>query len=405
MQLTPEARTPSFDLWSPEVRVDPRPVYARMRRHAAVVQLVDPYRKVPFWLLTRHRDVHAFLHDPRLSVDARKLSVAQRKRYGVEEFGADTYQSMISTDPPDHRRLRRLVTQAFTPQRVAQLETRIEAICHRLLDDARRSQRLDFIEDFAFPLPITVICEMLGLPTADRAMFRRWSTEMFRALACGEMDRAAAARRSLIEYLRAWVETKEADPEGDLVSALLAAEAEGDTLTHDELLGTLFLLLIAGHETTVHLLSNGLVALLDHPAELEKLRADRSLMPTAVEELLRYTSVVEMAGRFAATDFNLEGKPIQKGDMVLLGLMSANHDPDPFSAPDRLDLGRRPNRHVAFGIGAHFCLGAPLARLEASVALGILLDRAPDLRLRCERGALQWRTGFLRALESLPVAF
>ncbi|HYO55537.1 cytochrome P450 [Archangium sp.] len=395
----------AYDLWTPAHRANPRPLYARLRQEAPVVRLVEPVRQAPFWLVSRYEDVVALLRDGRLAKDSRKLSPQRRSRFFRLSQDALT-RHMLNADPPDHTRLRTLVSQAFTPRRIEALRPRITALASGLLEAALAQGSVDFIDAFAFPLPVIVIAEMLGVPVEDRDPFRAWTHTLLVPQASGGLERIKEAGENFVQYFTSLLERRRAEPGDDLVSALLAAEEQGDRLRANELTGMLFLLLVAGHETTVNLLGTGLLALLQHPEQLERLRADPGLMDTAVEEMLRYCSPVETSTtRFTVEPLELRGQMIPAEEMVVLGLLSANHDPEVFAEPERFDVGRTPNKHVGFGFGIHYCLGAPLARLEAAVAFGLLLERAPRMELAVAPEHLEWRkSAFIRGLEKLPVS-
>jgi cytochrome P450 PksS len=393
-----------YDLWSPASRTNPLPIYARMRQEAPLVRLVDPNRDMPIWLVTRYQDAVEVLREKHLTKDFRKLEEPARSRYatpGLDVLG----QQMLMTDPPDHTRLRSLVSKAFTSRRIEELRPRIRDISTRLLEAAKAQGTVDLLDAFAFPLPITVIAELLGVPLEDQDNFRAWTHAMVTPSAGGR-EAMMAAGFAFLQYLYQLVENRRETPRDDLVSALLAVEEQGDQLNTQELIGMVFLLLIAGHETTVNLIGNGTLALLQHPEQLERLRKDRSLMESAVEEMLRYCGPVETGtSRFAVKDTELLGQVIPAGETVTVGLLAADHDPAQFPNPERFDIGRTPNKHIAFGYGIHFCLGAPLARLEATIAFDLLLEMAPGLKLAAEPGALKWREGVLvRGLEKLPVS-
>jgi pimeloyl-[acyl-carrier protein] synthase len=393
-----------FNPFLPEFHADPYPFYRRLREQ-------DPVHQAPmgFWVLTRWDDCVAVLRD---------------QRFGREEFqqmltavyGDDTEKpalprSMLFRDPPDHTRLRGLVSKAFTPRTIEAMRDHIQGIVDRLLGRALAQGGMDVIEDLAYPLPVTVICEMLGVPVDDHASIRGWSSDIARSLdAIGLpsdqaiVDRGRVARRALADYFRALVPVRRANPRPDLLSGLLAAEEQGDKLTEHEVIAMCLLLFIAGHETTVNLIGNGLLALLQHPDQLARVRADPALVPNAVEELLRYDSPVQRTARIATTEVDLAGHAIAKGAMVVAALGAANRDPAQFSDPDRLDVTRRDVRHISFGYGIHFCLGAPLARVEGQIALGTLLRRAPGLAL--DEPSLEWReSSVLRGLKRLRVRF
>jgi cytochrome P450 PksS len=271
----------------------------------------------------------------------------------------------------------------------------------------RPKGRIDLVDDYALPLPATIIADMLGVPSGDRRKFHRWSSRIVSTAARRDILWAIPAAWAFMRYLRKLFEQRRADPRADLITALVQAEEAGDKLSEDELLAMVFLLLIAGHETTVNLLAGGTLALLEHPDQMERLRRDPSLIKPAVEELLRYTSPVELATeRFAREDLTIAGTTIPRGEQVLAVIASANRDERQFADPDTLDLTREPNRHLAFGQGEHYCLGAPLARLEGQIALNTLLQRLPNLRRAVAPGSLRWRRGlFLRGLEHLPLTF
>jgi cytochrome P450 PksS len=396
----------SYDLWTPDHRANPRPLYARMREQVPIIRLVDPVQQVPFWLVTRYDDTVEVLRDTRLTKDPRKLSEQARATY-FRLASERLLEHMLASDPPDHTRLRTLVSQAFTPRRVETLRPRILALATGLLEAARAQGSVDFIEAFAFPLPVIVICEMLGVPPEDRDQFREWTRILFSLTKDNNPEPVLAAGQGFVKYFSELFQRRHAEPGEDLVSALLAAEGQGERLKPNELIAMVFLLLVAGHETTVNLLGGGLLALLEHPEQLERLRADRTLMGSAVEEMLRYCSPLETStSRFTVAPTEVCGQMIPAGEMVVAGLMAANHDPEIFSAPERFDVGRTPNKHVAFGSGIHFCMGAPLARMEAALAFELLLNEAPGVRLAVEPERLEWRKSVLfRSLERLPVTF
>ena len=352
------------------------------------------------WTLARYADVVASLTDARFSAD--------RTRQDLPEL-AESYQfvkSMLVSDPPDHTRLRALVQKAFTPRMVEQLRPRIIAIVGELLDRiAQRDGAFDVIADFAHPLPVVVIAELLGVPAEDRVRFSEWSAVLAASLdplvSEDLANRVPGARDAVDAYLRGIIAERRKQPRSDLISALVAAEERGDVLSEPELVVMCRLLLIAGHETTVNLIGNGTNALLRHPDQFAKLREDPGLITSAIEELLRYDSPVQMTGRIATEPVQFDGHTVQPGEWILPLLGAANHDPAQFADPERLDLTRNPNAHVAFGRGIHFCLGAPLARLEGQVAIGALVRRFPSLALAGEPVRRKQIT--LRGLQSLPV--
>jgi cytochrome P450 len=399
------------DLASPAFKANPYPFYARLRTEAPVWRVTLGDRRTA-WLVTRYEDVARVLKDDTFAKDKlNAMDPEQRaKTPWVPGFLEPLERNMLDLDDPDHARLRALVSKAFTPRIIERLRGRIEALCEELLDAMERERKreggTDLVAGYALPLPATVIAELLGVPAEDHARFHRWSNRLVSVSSGRDMLRALPAALSFVRYLRNLVERRRADPEDDLITALIRAEEAGDRLSEDELLAMAFLLLVAGHETTVNLIASGTLALLEHPEQTERLRRDPSLTKTAVEELLRYTSPVEMATeRYAREDAEIGGRRIPRGELVLAVLGSANRDERHFEDPDVLDLARDPNRHLAFGRGGvHHCLGAPLARMEGHIALSALLRRFPGARLAMAPDILRWRRGlFLRGLEKLPL--
>jgi pimeloyl-[acyl-carrier protein] synthase len=391
-----------FNPYLPEVHANPYPLYQRLRTQ-------DPVHRSGsgLWVLTRHAEVAAVLRDPRMSRDPRRSAPFQLLRGGD---GQDPFEdgapSMLFVDPPDHTRLRTLVNKAFTPAAIGRLRARVEELTGQLLDRVADAGGLDLVDDLAYPLPVTVICELLGVPAQDQTRFRAWSGALVHLLdplvAEDTLQRALAARTALRGYLGALVAQRRAHPAEDLLTALVAAEDQGHRLSEPELVSMCLLLLIAGHETTVNLIANGTLALLTHPAQRDRLAADPGLAASAVEELLRYDSPVQLTARHVLADLEVGGQRVGEGETVLAVLGAANRDPAQFPDPDRLDLARSPNRHLAFGGGIHFCLGAPLARMEAQIALTALLRRFP--RLCLGNSPPTWRdTVTLRGLASLPL--
>jgi cytochrome P450 PksS len=399
----------AVNIADPHFKADPFPFYARLRAEAPVYRTTLPTRE-PAWLVTRYDDAVAVLKDERFVKDkANALTPAQLARQPwFRKLFKSLQRQMLSTDAPDHTRLRALVSQAFTPRLVEQMRDRVQALTDQLLDPVQARGRLDLIRDFALPLPSVVIAEMLGVPPADRHAFHRWSNALMSAAqSTWHLFYAVPNTLLFLRYLRKIIQKRRADPRNDLVSALIRAEEAGDRLSQDELLAMVLLLLVAGHETTVNLIGSGMLALLEHPRQTEKLRHDPRLIRPAVEELLRFTSPVDLATeRYAREDVTLGGVTIPRGEMVYVALASANRDERHFPNPDALDITREPNKHLSFGLGAHFCLGAPLARLEGQLAINTLLRRLPHLRLTVAPSQLRWRRGLLlRGLEALPVAF
>ncbi|WNG61184.1 cytochrome P450 [Archangium gephyra] len=399
--------TNRHDLWAPETRANPLPVYARMRQEAPFVRLNDPYYKNPIWVATRYKDAVELMRDPRFTKDIRKLpenSPARQNRVGESDV---FNQHMLSADPPDHTRLRTLVSKAFTPRRVEELRPRITAISQRLLDAVQAKGSMDLLDAYAFPLPVTVIAEMLGVPQEDQDQFREWTNVVVNPPLDGNMETIRKAGMQFAQYFQSMMARRRTEPRDDLLSALLAVEEQGDRLSPAELISMLFLLLVAGHETTVNLIGNGVWALLNHPEQLERLRANPALIESAVEEMLRFRGPVETSTqRWATEELEFRGQVIPAGESVVASLLAADHDPEQFPEPERFDITREPNRHIAFGFGIHFCLGAPLARLEGTIAINLLLERLPRLRFAEDPARLRWRDGILvNGLQQLPVAF
>jgi cytochrome P450 len=391
-----------FNPMDPDFVADPYPTYHRLRSE-------DPVHQSPlgFWVLTRYEDVVASLRDPRFAKEPMIVAVAARLGVDPQSIGI----SMLDRDPPDHTRLRSLASKAFTPRVVERLRPRVQEIVDGLLDQVERARQMDLIEEFAYPIPVNVICEMLGVPIEDHEQFKGWSLDLARGLDSimvgRESDiakRSRQAREGLTTYIRNLINTRRASPRGDLLSALIAAEEAGDKLSEPELVAMSILLLVAGHETTVNLIGNGMLALLRHPAQLRLLRERPELIGTAVEELLRYDGPVQRTARTPSEDVTIGGTTIPKGEIVMPFIGAADRDPAQFPEPDRLDITRTENRHIAFGLGIHFCLGAPLARIEGQIAINTLLKRMPKLALAVERP--EHRPSLtLRGLTTLPVSF
>jgi cytochrome P450 len=397
----------SPDLASPAFKANPHPFYARLREEEPVWRTTLPDKRTA-WLVTRYEDVAAVLKDDNFAKDPRGAQDQEQRAEGlwVPGFLKPLEQNMLDLDDPDHKRLRTLVSKAFTPRLIERLRGRIEAICQELLGAMERKGRAELVRDYALPLPATVIAELLGVPAGDHRKFHRWSNRIVSVSSGRDVWQALPAALAFVRYLRKMAERRRVSPGEDLMSALVQAEEAGDKLSQDELLAMSFLLLVAGHETTVNLIASGTLALVQHPDQLEKLKSDPLLIKPAVEELLRYTSPVEISTeRYARQDLEVSGTEVPRGELVLGVLGSANRDERYFDEPDALDLARDPNKHLAFGRGGvHHCLGAPLARMEGQIAITALLQRFPDVRLDAESGSLRWRRGlFLRGLQRLPL--
>lgn len=397
-------------LVSPAFYDDPYPTY-RFLRDEDPVHWSDT---VGGWLLTRYDDVLSTIRDPgAFSSQGRMLPalahLPPEARGRLRPFEQHFLVGLISADPPDHKRLRTLVNTAFTPRVVERLRPRIQALVDELLDAVQGRGEMDLIRDFAYPLPATVIAELLGAPPEDRDRFKYWSEGIlaFQGLGRVPLEIFERSQHDVLE-MRAFIgdllERRRRAPSDDLLSRLAAAEAAGDRLSEAEMLTMCVTLLVGGHETTTHLIGSGLLTLLRHPEQLRRLREEPGLMPTAVEEMLRYESPVQRNPRRVVEDVELGDKLLRRGDFVLQILGAANRDPAHFAEPERFDIAREPNRHVAFGYGIHFCVGAPLARLEAQLAIDTVLRRFPRLALVTDR--VEWQEhGLLRALTALPVAF
>ncbi|HEV2056899.1 MAG TPA: cytochrome P450 [Methylomirabilota bacterium] len=393
-----------FNPLLPEFHADPYPFYRRLREE-------DPVHlsALGIWVLTRYDDTVMVLRDPRFGREG--IAELMEARLGAASVRPANTRDMLFRDPPDHTRLRALVSRAFTPRVVEAMRPHIQEIVDGLLDRVEGARGMDVIADLAYPLPVTVICEMLGVPTADQVVFKQWSADIARSLDAAILPagsevitRGQEAGDALREYFRSLIAVRRKSPQPDLLSALIAAEEQGDKLSEPELVATCALLLIAGHETTVNLIGNGVLALLRHPDQLRALADDPALIQTGVEELLRFDGPVQRTGRMTMADVEIGGKPIPKGSIVAAVIGAANRDPAHFADPDRLDVTRQENRHIAFGFGIHFCLGAPLARIEGQVAIGTLLRRWRALKLVSDTP--EWReSSVLRGLKTLPVTF
>jgi len=401
--VTPMNAEP-YELFSPEMLADPYPAYRRMREESPVLRGAMGSH----WVVTGYEETRKVLTDPRFGEAAGR---GGRIRVSLANAGPGgllgRVETMLSVDPPEHTRMRKLVSKAFTPKSIEALRPRIQEIVDEILDGLEGREEFDLVAELAWPLPVTVIAEMLGVPPEDRVRFKRWSDEMIATLGGGSMgsqvfERARQSNRELAEYFTDVMAQRRAEPRDDLISGLVSAEEEGQVLSEDEIIGTAALLLVAGNETTTNLIGNGMIELFRHPEELARLRHDPSLLPSAVDELLRYAGPVLTTRRLCRADAEIGGVLIRKGDVVVTIVAAANRDPRKYGDPDRLDVGRNPTDHVAFGDGIHFCLGAPLARAEGEIALGSLLRRLPALRWLDDEP--QWGGTFaIRGVTSLRV--
>jgi len=394
-----------YQLLDPEVVANPYPLFHRLRTE-------DPVHWDPFlhtWVVTRYADVLEVLH----TFSAARTHTPEKLRaMGLAEISPVAelmVKQMLFMDPPQHTRLRKLASHAFTPARVSVLRGHIREIVARLLDRVERERRMDVIRDLAEPLPAIVTGELLGVPTDDWQQLKAWSADFAEMLGNFQhnpdrVPRMLQTVEGMTSYFREAVRQTRARPREGLIASLIAAEVDGDRLTDDEVVATCIVTMVGGQETTTNLIGNGVLTLLRNPGELERLRRDLSLIPSAVEEMLRYESPSQHTGRLAPVDRELGGRTIRKGQAVMAVMAAANRDPERFPEPDRFDVGRRDNRHLAFGYAAHFCFGAALARIEGQEAFEAMLQRMPDLRLAQDR--LVWRNNSgLRGVCSLNVAF
>ncbi|MEW1549669.1 cytochrome P450 [Streptomyces tsukubensis] len=395
-----------FEPWSPAFVADPYPAYERLRADGRV-HWFGPTRQ---WLVPHYADVSALLRD-------RRLGRTYLHRFTHEEFGRTAPppehepfhtlndNGILDLEAPDHTRIRRLVTKAFTPRTVAALEPTVRRLAAELVAGLKKDGGGDLLADIAEPLPVAVIAEMLGIPEPDRYLLRPWSADicgMFELNPSEETARkAVTASVEFSAYLRTLIAQRRTDPGEDLISALIAAYDEGDRLSEQEMISTCVLLLNAGHEATVNTTANGWWTLFRHPEQLAALRADHTLLPTAVEELMRFDTPLQMFERWVLDDIEIGGTVVPRGAELALLFGSANRDPERFDDPDRLDLSRTDNPHITFGAGIHFCLGAPLARIELAASFGELLREAPTMRLA---GEPEWKPGYvIRGVHALPV--
>ncbi len=399
----------TFDPQSPDFLHNPYPTYDRLRSTTPI--FYD--EKIGMWFFTTHDDVSTLLKDRRLGRTMEHIATREElglppKNPAYAPFHKLSAHSMFDKEPPDHTRLRALVHKVFTPKRVENLRAKIQAITDGLLDAVEPDGQMDLIADFAATLPVVVIAELLGVPEEDQGKLRPWSADI---VAMYELNhtpetarRAVQAATEFSDYLIALARQRRAAPKDDLITALALVEEQGDTLTEDELVATCVLLLNAGHEATVNVLGNGLWALLQHPDQLAKLKANPALVPTAVEELLRYDTPLQLFRRWVLQDIEYKGHSFQKGEEFALLFGSANRDPARFDHADQLDVAREDNPHVSFSLGIHYCLGAPLARMELQIALATLLRRMPNLRLAGD--APEFKPAYvIRGLKDLKLAF
>ena len=395
------------DIYSAAHKRDPFPLYAFLRSEAPVFEVRVPVLKRA-WLVTRYDDVVLCLKDSdRFVKNPRNAGLSSPKSmpWWTPASLRTLSENMLDQDDPAHQRLRVLINKAFSRARIEQLRNRVEILAEDLVDRMCAKLKPDVVEDFALPLPLTVISELLGLPEEARTHLRRWSNVFLGARSEFRMALSLPSIFAFMRFLRHLVATRRHTPKDDLISALIAVEESGDRLSEKELIAMLVLLIIAGHETTVNLIGSGTLALIENQREKERLVGDFSLLGSAVEELLRFTAPVETATeRYAAQDIDMHATRIRRGDVILPVIASANRDPQKFAKPDRLDVARKPNPHLAFGDGVHYCVGSHLTKMEAEIAFGCLLRRLPKLSLACRAHELRWRAApVVRGLKSLPV--
>lgn len=397
-----------FPILEPESRTNPQAIYNQMREEAPIYRHIGPQTGNVFWILTRYDDVVAMLKSNDIVLNFRNLPPEMWRKYGIssEPTPWDAInQHMLNTDPPDHARLRTLVHKAFTPNRIRDLQPRIESIADHLLTTMAEKDKGDLLEDFAYPLPITVIAEMLGVETAMRDKFREWTNAILH-FTNGE-EGSQLAVMEFVAYINELIEARRKNDTDDILSALVRAHDGDDHLDHMELLSMVFLLLIAGHETTVNLIANGTLLLMQNPDQMQKLQDNSTLIKSAVEEMLRFNGPVEIPmWRAAKTDIEFGGVTIKLGDIVLPSLLAANRDPSKFENPNTFDITRDPNPHLAFGQGIHYCLGAPLARMEGTIALSRLIQQHPNISLNTSVDQLEWNSSLLiHGMKHLPVRY
>jgi cytochrome P450 len=394
-----------INITKPAFKANPFPIFKEWRDHSPVVPVQVMGQRA--WIITRYDDVLEALKDERLLKNKHTARDGKQTQTWMPSFLKPLEQNMLDVDPPDHTRLKGLVHQAFMPKLIMQMQHRVHDLAHELINRAQAKRHMDFIHDFAMPIPLGIISQMLGIPEADRAKFHRWSSV---AVSISDSISGILAMPSLyqfVAYLRQLVRLRRENPTDDLISALVLATNQGSSLSEDELLAMITILLIAGHETTVNLIGNGLLALLSHPEQLERLRSEPNLMKPAIEELMRFTCPVLLATeRYASQTLEIAGVQIPKGELVFAALGSANHDETKFEDPENLMLDRSNNKHLGFGQGIHYCIGAPLARLEASIAFDVLLERLPNIKLAVQFEQLQWNSGLVtRGVKKLPIKF
>ncbi len=397
-----------YDLYSQATKNDPHSIFAAMRRDDPVFSQAGLDGETMIWFLTRFEDVQVMLQDANTFVRDPRNAHPPGTIPAMVGLEALLSNHMLNKDGFEHLRLRSLIGQAFTPARVKNLRPRVQQIADELIAQVQATEQMDFVADYAYQLPTIVIAELLGIPSEDREHFKAWSNAVISPAFTDEQQaRAGQLLTEFVDYLRDLFKKRRVTPRDDLVTALLQAEESGERLSEEELFSTMVLLIVAGHETTVNLIGNALLSLLRQPETLHTLKAHPEQMPAALEEFLRFESPVERAlARWAATDTVIHGYQIRRGDIVMGIIGAANRDPERFPNPDQLEVGRPAQRHLAFGHGLHYCIGAPLARLEGEIALNTVLQRLPNIRLVGDVDELIWQTTpMFRGLTALHVAW
>ncbi len=402
---------PIVNIASGEFKANPYPFYARLRAEAPIHQIVLPDKQTA-WLVTRYDDVLSILKDDTTFVKnyrSAKTPEQLARMPWVPSVIRVLERNLLGLDGDDHARLRNLVHKAFTPHNIEKMRARVETLSNELLDAAEQRGQMDIIKDYALPIPLTIISEILGIEEADRPNFSKWSKRMFKVSSGSyfiTLIWGIPAMMQMLRLIRRICKERRLHPQDDMITALVQAEESGDHLSDDELLSMVFILLIAGHETTVNLIGSGTLALLENPDQMELLRRKPELTKNAIEELVRYVSPVEQATeRYVTHDVTMHGVTMHKGDLLLAVIASANRDESQFEHGDELDITRENIKHLGFGNGIHYCVGAPLARLEGQIAIRTLVQRLPSLHLQSAPSALRWRPGMtVRGLEALPVA-
>jgi pimeloyl-[acyl-carrier protein] synthase len=395
-----------------EFQNNPYPFYARLRQEDPA-HWCEPWG---CWVLTRYQDILAVLQNPKTFSNRGRVTNLIQREY-PSEFLSEIRpllhhfsRGLINVDPPDHTRLRRLIQKAFLPSTLQRLKPKVQELVQAFLNDLAGRGGCDLVADLAFPLPVTVIAELLGVPASMRRQFKEWSVTILEFQAAprpaqSTILRSQSAIMEMRAYLQSEVQQRRRGPRDDLLSELAKAEETGDRLTEDELLSTGVGLLVAGHETTTNLIASAVWLLLNHPGQLQRLRRHPEALPAAIEEALRFESPLQRLTRTAVEEVSIAGQTIKAGQTVMSLLGAANRDPEQFSHPEEFDISRESNRHLAFGMGIHFCIGAPLARLEAPLALEILFNRYPDVALSVPNQTLSWHSGVMRGLKTLPLHF